>query len=159
MSQGTSGHYVSLEPGPEYWELTCGGGYDRRALLTGLTALLPPGLTLYVEGTSISPMAAAYFAKRPAEHPMPIHTSVIWPRPKAYHMPMTQENVAGLADLMQNLATPEVGDHVHAYLGDTAYFIWYDAWFDSPLYVRRTVPEEAIRRLCDSVGCEYSPSS
>jgi hypothetical protein len=48
----------------------------------------------------------------------------IWPRLKVYHMPMTRENLAGLAGLMHYLAEPEVGDHLHAYRGETAYLIW-----------------------------------
>lgn len=150
---------VFLEPGPEYWEVTCRGRYGGRELLLRLAEVLPPGLTLYIEGTSIAPIVAAYFGDRPAEHPLPVATSVIWPRPKAYHMPMTPENVAGLAELMENLATPEVADHVHAYRGTTAYLIWYDAWFDSPFYLRKDVPEEQVRRLCSDFGCEYSSGS
>jgi hypothetical protein len=101
-------------------------------------------------------MVAAYFGSRPAPHPSPVATSIIWPRPKAYHMPMTPENVAGLAELMENLAEPEVGDHVHAYRGTTAYLIWYDAWFDSPLYLRKDVPEAEVQRLCSDLGWEYA---
>ena len=69
---------------------------------------------------------------------------------------MTSENVAGLVDLMGPLAAPEVADHVHAYRGTVAYVLWHDAWFDSPLYLRTTVPAEAVRRLCDELGGTFS---
>ena len=147
---------VFFEPGPEYWEVTCRGRYSGRRLLAELAAVLPPGLTLYVEGTSIAPIVAAYFADRPAAHPLPVRSGVIWPRPKAYHMPMTTNNVAGLVELMEDLAEPEVGDHLHAYRDETAYLIWYDAWFDSPLYLRKDVPEGTVGRLCGALGCEYA---
>lgn len=150
---------VSLEPGPDYWQMTCRGRYSGRNLLTALAKVLPFGLTLYIEGTSISPIVAAYFEDRPAAQPSPLATSIIWPRPKAYHMPMTPENVSGLAELMDNLAAPEVADHVHAYRGRTAYLIWFDAWFDSPLYLRKDVPESALRRLCSTRDCGYSSYS
>jgi hypothetical protein len=150
---------VSLEPGPDYWQMTCHGRYSRRDLLAALAEALPPDLTLYVEGTSISPVVAAYFEARPAERTSPVATSIIWPRPKAYHMPMTPEHVAGLVELMGDLAPVEVGDHLHAYRGTTACLIWYDAWFDSPLYLRKDVPEDALRRLSSAFGCAYSPFS
>jgi hypothetical protein len=121
-----------------------------------LASVLPPGLTLYVEGTSIAPIVAGYLADRPAAHPVSVRRGVIWPKPAAYQMPMTTENVAGLAALMKNLAEPEVADHLHAYRDDVAYLIWYDAWFDSPLYLHKDVPEDAVRQLCDAQGCEYS---
>jgi hypothetical protein len=150
---------VALNPSTEYWQLSCRGRYDGPTLLMALADVLPSGVTLYIEGTSISPIVAAYFSDRPADKPVPIRKSVIWPRPKAYHMPMTAENVAGLAQLMESLAAPEVADHVHAYKGTTAYLIWYDAWFDSPLYLRKDIPEEKIRWLCDAIGCDRSSVS
>jgi len=121
--------------------------------------MLPSGLTLYVVGTSISPIAASYFEERPAPQPLSVASSIIWPRPKAYHMPMTPENVTGLAELMRNLADPEVGDHLHAYRGATAYLIWYDAWFGAPFYLRKDVPEQLVQRLCGDLGCEYASYS
>jgi hypothetical protein len=147
---------VSFQPGPDDWEVTCRGRYSGRRLLVALADALPPGLTLYVEGTSIAPIVATYFEDRPAQQPLRLRRGIIWPRPKAYHMPMTPENVAGLAGLMENLAEPQVCDHLHAYMRMKAYLIWYDAWFDSPLYLRKDVPEEAVRRLCEYVGCEYT---
>ena len=119
-------------------------------------AILPAGLTLFIEGTSISPIVAAYFTERPADDPLPIRRGVIWPRPKTYHMPMTPENVAGLVQLMEHLASVEVADHIHAYAGSTAYLIWYDAWFDSPFYLRKDILEDDVRRLCSTFGFEYA---
>lgn len=148
---------ISFAPDAEYWEVACRARTGGRRLLLALAGILPPGLTLYVEGTSIAPIVAAYFASRPAAQPLNVATSIIWPRPKAFHMPMTTENVAGLARLMENLAEPEVGDHLHAYLEGTAYLIWYDAWFDSPLYLRKDVPEPDVQRLCADLGCTYRP--
>jgi hypothetical protein len=156
VPRGDSAGKVSLEPSPDYWQVTCRGRYDAPELLVALAEALPPGLTLYLEGTSISPIVAAYLDARAAPHPSAVATSIIWPRPKAYHMPITPEHVAGLADLMGNLAAVEVGDHLHAYRGTTAYLIWFDAWFDSPLYLRKDVPEDAVRRLSSAFGCDYS---
>jgi hypothetical protein len=147
---------VDLEPGADHWEIRFRGRYSAGDLLRELARLLPPGLTLYLEGTSISPIAAAFLAARPAEHPMAVRRGVIWPRPTSFHLPLTADNVAGLTELMDHLAAPEVGDHVHAYEGTTAHLIWHDAWFDSPLYLRRTVPIEAVQHLCDAFNGEVS---
>jgi hypothetical protein len=147
---------VLLQPGPEYWEITCRARYRAPDLLVALADILPSGLTLFIEGTSISPTVGAYFAKRPADNPLTIRRGVIWPRPKTYHMSMTPENVAGLVRLMEHLSSVEVGDHIHAYRGSTAYLIWNDAWFDSPLYLRKDVREEDVRRLCGRFGFEYA---
>lgn len=64
---------VSFEPAdPDYWEVTCRGRYSGRDLLVALAEVLPPGLILYIEGTSIAPIVAAYFAHRPVEQPLPV---------------------------------------------------------------------------------------
>ncbi len=147
---------VLLRPGPEYWEVACRARYRAPDLLMALAEILPSGLTLYAEGTSISPMVDAYFSERPADNPLPIRRGVIWPRPKKYHMPMTPENVAGLVQLMEHLSSVEVADHIDAYRGSTAYLIWDDAWFDSPLYLRKDVAEDDVRRLCERFGFQYA---
>jgi hypothetical protein len=108
---------ISFAPDANYWEVTCRGRYSGRRILVTIAEILPPDLTLYVEGTSISPVVAAYFGSRPAPHPSPVATSIIWPRPKAYRMPMTP---------------------------------------DSPLYLRKDVPEADVQRLCSDLGCEYA---
>ncbi len=148
---------VFFEPSSDYWQLTC---RDRYAdLLLRLTDLLPSGLTLYLEGTSTAPLISSYLEARPATDPLAVESGTIWPRSRSYHMPMTQENVAGLAELMDRVAEPQVGDHLHAYKVTTAYLIWYDALSKSPLYLRKDVPEEDVQRVCRALGCEYSSVS
>ena len=143
-------------PGPNYWELRCHGDYS--AVLVKLAELLPPGLTLFVEGTHTAPLIAAYLEARKAEESTDVKSGTIWPRSRSFHMPLTQENIAGLADLMDRVAEPEVGDHLHAYKGTTPYLIWYDALSEAPMYLLKDIPEEAVLRLCRSLGCEYSAS-
>jgi hypothetical protein len=147
---------VFFAPGRDYWEVACRGRYSGPRLLLELAELLPSGLTIYIEGTSIAPIVAAYFTERPVARPTVVRRGIIWPRPKSYHMPMTTGNVVGLAELMNHLAGPEVCDHLHAYRGDTAYLIWYDAWSDSPLYLRKDVPEAAVQRFTETLGFAYS---
>lgn len=142
-------------PGPKYWKLE--GVGDPGGLLVWLTDILPAGSTLYVEGTR-SPIVTAYLAERPAADPLAVAAGTIWPRPEVHHMPMTPENVAGLAELMERIAAPELGDHLHAYRGSTASLIWYD-FPDDPLYVTRDVPEAELQRLCTALGGDYSPAS
>lgn len=143
---------VRFMPNARFWEVRCRERYDE--LLVRLASILPPGLTLFVEGSAMAPLIQAYLEARPAASPTVIRSGTLWPRLRGYHMPMTEENMAGLAQLMGLVAEPEVGDHLHAYRGEVAYLIWYDA-FSAPLYVRDDVGEEAIRRLCEDIGGEY----
>ena len=157
MVDDASGGEVALEPDAQFWEVRFRGRYEGDRVLAELAALLPAGLTLYLEGTSIAPDVQAFLARRPEPNPMAVRRGVIWPRPTTFHVPLTDENVAGLVGLMEHHAAVEIADHVHAYRGTVAYLIWHDAWFDSPLYVRNDVPEEGVRSLCDEFGGEFRP--
>jgi hypothetical protein len=155
MSHDPSGDEVSLQPDANFWEVRFRGRYAGGPVLRELAGLLPPGLTLYLEGTSIAAVVQAFLARRADPHPASVERGVIWPRPKVFHMPLTVENLAGLVELMEHHAEPEIADHLHVYVGTVAYLIWYDAWFDSPLYIRNVVPEEGVRRVCDEFGGEF----
>ena len=143
---------VSFEADSDYWKLQPGDDYV--GLLQKITEVLPPGMTLFVENTR-SPLVASYLRDRPAEEPLAVASGSRWSRPDFYHMPMTVENIAGLAELMNRVAAPEVGDHLHVYRETTAFLIWYD-YPDSPLYLRKDVTEDAVQELCYELGGEYT---
>lgn len=145
---------VEFLPDHDYWEVDCRARY--REVLAKLAAILPDDLTLYVEGVAMAPLVRSYLEARPAADPTEIRSGTIWPRSQGHHMPMTADNVAGLVELMTRLAEPEVADHLHAYRGDVAWLIWYDA-FSAPFYLRNEVGEEAVRELCGELGCEWRP--
>jgi len=125
-------------------------------MLIRMAELLPTGSTLYLEGSSTAGVIDEYLRDHPAEHTTEVPRGTIWPRSTVYHMPMTSENVSGLAALMDTVAEPEVCNHLLAYQGTTAYIIWYDAFYKSHLYLRKEVPESEVQRLCADFGTEYS---
>ena len=108
-------------PGPDYWALKVRDRYGE-ALLE-LTKLLPAGQTFFLEGIATVPLIASYLEARPAADLIEVRSGTIWPRGRSFHMPMTEENMAGLVELMDHVAEPEVGDHLHAYNGTTAYLV------------------------------------
>lgn len=154
MSEASHSPELYFTPSSDYWELRCRDRYGE--LLVALTEVLPPGLTLYLEGATIAPDVAAYLEARPAE-PVPVHRGTIWPKPAVYQMPMTVENVAGLARLMDDHAEPEIAEHIHAHKDGAALLIWYDAFSSTPLYVRNDVPEDDVKTLCADFDCQYRP--
>ena len=109
---------IFFAPDSGYWELTVRGRYGE--VLLELTRLLPTGLTFFVEGTHTVPLIASYLEARPATDPITVRSGTIWPRGRSFHMPMTEENMAGLVALMDQVAEPEVGDHLHQAPGGVA---------------------------------------
>ncbi len=133
------------------WELSAPA--DAAAFVRQLPELLPEGAVLYLEGTSMASEVRDFLDDRRSPTELKIARGTILPRPEVYHLPMTDANVAGLAELFETHASPEVCDHFHAYVGDTVLLQWHDAFFDDPLLLSAAIPEEKMKHFCDVLGC------
>jgi hypothetical protein len=124
---------ISLES-PK-WEIspTC----DMSAFLRALIDVIPKGSILYLEGGSPDKEIRSYLEARKAPNPIKVALGTIWPRPICYHIPITPENLNGLAELAERHATPEIADHLHIYKGSKVLLQWHDAFYNDPLYFRR----------------------
>ena len=140
-----------------YWELSAPA--DAAAFVRRLPELLPEGTVLYLEGVIIASEVSDFLDARRSPTGLKIARGTILPRPQVYHLPMTDSNVAGLAELFERHASPEVCDHFHAYAGDTVFLQWHDAFFDDPLLLSSLIPEEKAKRFCDTLGCTYKWST
>ncbi len=141
----------------KFWEIS--SPKDNVQFLQLLSELLPLGSTLYLEGTTIAEDVKAYLKARPARPEMAIPRGTIWPKPQCFHMPITTENTAGLIDLSEHHAEPEICSHLHAYHNGQMYLFWYDAFFAGPkefLYLSQKIPEWKIEEFCEKLGCTFT---
>jgi hypothetical protein len=134
-----------------YWELSAPA--DAAAFVRRLPELLPEGTVLYLEGASMAREVSDFLDARRSPTELKIARGTILPRPKVYHLPMTEPNTAGLAELFEAHASPEICDHFHAYVGGGVLLQWHDAFFDDPLLLSPTIPEEKVKRFCNALGC------
>jgi hypothetical protein len=144
---------ISLDT-DELWEV--GPTRDAAAFLRALPELLAEGTMLYLEGRPTSREAAAFLEASRVEPQAKVAKGTIWPTPKSFHLPMSRETIAGLADLFESHASPEICDHFHAYRERRVLLCWYDAFYDDPVLVRGDVSEEAVRRFCHRLGVTYA---
>jgi len=119
-----------------------------------LPDIMPSGSILYLESTCIAPDVQTYLHTRQAGTTYKIARATKWPKPKYFHIPITSENLAKLAELSENHAGPEICDHLHVYKNDRMLLQWYDA-FDDPFVLSKDIPESKIKVLCDNLGCQY----
>jgi hypothetical protein len=119
---------------------------DLYALLAAIDELMPEGAVLYVEGTNIAPDVARLLEAHPAEESRPVVRGTIWPRPRAYHLPIAGSNVGRLRSLAESHAEPEICDHLVVYSGDRVLLSAYDAG-SSHAYVSADLPPETVERL------------
>jgi hypothetical protein len=147
---------ISLDA-DDVWEV--GAPRDAAAFIRALPELLPEGTLLYLEGRPTSREAAAFLEAHRVAPQAELARGTIWPKPKTFHLPMSQDTIAGLARLFECHASPEICDHFHAYRETQVLLCWYDAFYDDPVLVRGDIPEESVRRFCQRLGVTYARCS
>lgn len=127
---------------------------DSDKFFRSLVDLLPTPAYLVFEGTSIAHDVCQLLqpaAIAPRRH-IPVGT--IFPRPVAYHIPVSPSFLVAMADLAAKHAEPEICDHLHAYDDSRVLLQWYDA-FDSSMVVDDSIAEESLLEFCDALGATY----
>jgi len=115
---------------------------------------MPVGAIVYLEG-STTPSATRLLEGMECEPQARVATGTIWPKPRCFHIPMTQENLNTIADLFEDNASPDVCDHFHVYAGNKVLLQWHDAFNDDPLLVDGQVSEEKLKSFTNSISASY----
>ena len=133
---------------------------DFPSLLGELHKILPQGSILYLEGGT-PPAEIGEFLN---SHCVPEETHVamgtIWPKPQAFHLPATAENLSRLAKLARHCSAMQIAVHLHVYHQGKVLLEWYDAFWKDPFYLSEAVVEERLKDFCSSlsVTCKRLPS-
>jgi hypothetical protein len=130
-----------------------GRGDDLYRLLAALGELAGDDTVLYLEGNHIAPDVRAFLEARPATASTPVKRGTIWPRPKSFHLPLTRANLAGLRELAENHAEPEICDHLVVYRGDRLLLEAYDAG-NNTVWVATDLPPDTLAGLRRALGLE-----
>ncbi len=139
------------------WKVTC--TEDFPLFLRAILDMAPCGSVLYLESGGLPPNdVKTYLEARSAQGTFKIPGGTLLPTPKVFHMPLTRDNVDGLADLMHQYPTPIGSVHIHVYKDDTVLLVSYDAFLD-PFWIAGTIPEEKVKRLCQALGTDYEEDS
>lgn len=109
---------------------------------------------LYLEGGYPTDEISSFLETRRPAFTTKVRMGTIWPRPRTFHMCATPENLAGLTELAEAHAPMEIGEHIHAYTGNTMVLQWHDAPSD-PICVSSQVPEELVQQFAAALGTEY----
>jgi len=132
------------------WKITPVRDYP--AFLRALPDLVPEGSMLYIESGGLPPEdVRAYLEARQAEEGVKIGGGTILPTPNVYCMPITRENVLGLAELEEKHPAPIGAIHVHVYRAGKILLMAYDAFMD-PFWISREIPKDKVLAFCDRLG-------
>jgi hypothetical protein len=128
---------------------------DVKGFLRALPSLMPSGSVAYFEDTAESHVAS-YLASVsvPAQARMAMGT--IWPRPDCYHVPLTAETMQSLAAFLEKNPTGFFCTHCHVYRDAVVLLQWHDAFINIPMYLSRTISEDAVARFAQTLGSSVS---
>ena len=143
---------ISLNRNEPYWVIK--GFSDFPVFLKSLANLFPEGSVLYLEGTSIAREVQEFVTARAPERTTRVEIGTIWPCPQTLHLPLTVENIAGLAALAEKHALTEMCNYLHVYKDNTVLLEAHDV-LDQCISLTGALPEERIETLCGQLGSEY----
>jgi hypothetical protein len=135
------------------WEVSPAS--DLPAFLRALPQILPPDSILYLEGGTPPEELKAFLDAHCVPERCHVAMGTIWPKPQAFHLPATEQNLAQLAELAERFAAPQAAVHLHAYAGGKVVLEWYDAFWKDPLYLSSAIPEQKVRSFCSALGLKY----
>ncbi len=143
---------ISLDRKTPYWVIK--GFRDFPIFIRSLSNLFPKDSVLYLEGSSIADDVQEFLEMRKSKETTKVAIGTIWPRPKAFHMKLTDENISGLATLAENHAGPEICDHLHVYKNNNVLLEAHDVG-DQCISLNGQLSEDQIKALCTKLGSEY----
>ena len=127
---------------------------DVGMFLRALHLLVPDGSIAYFEDTG-EKHVAEYLRKAAKEPPVSVALGTIWPRPDCYHVALTAGTAEGLANFLDQNPCGLFCVHLHVYRDRSVLLQWHDAFFDTPIYVSRSVDEQAVSRFASALGVQY----
>jgi hypothetical protein len=135
---------------PPCWKVS---PVDFSEFLSQLPNLAPSNSILCLEGVDV-PDIESYLQERPATYENETNQGFLKMRPKIFYMPITEENLQGLASLSEKYTEPEVCSHLRVYWNSNIILSWHDLPSD-PFYVASEIDEAVLRKVCGTLGCEY----
>lgn len=132
-----------------------GYGMDFHILLRAIDEAMPNDAVLALEGDATAPVVAAFLREHAAEDPRELAANGSG-RIVVHHLPLADDNLAGLRALAEDCASPEVAFHLAVYRGDEVLLWAHDAG-DGSLCVAKSLPAETVEAFREALGATLKP--
>jgi hypothetical protein len=128
---------------------------DVERFLRALPLLVPSGSVVYFEDTAESHVAR-YLGSVSIPAQAQLAMGTIWPRPDCYHVPLTAETMQNLAVFLEQNPAGFFCAHCHVYRDGVVLLQWHDAFINDPMYISRTIREDAVAKFAQALGSAVS---
>ena len=126
-------------------------------LLTAIERAMPRPAVIFIEGTRLSDEVKTYLEERSLPSGRDDLWGTLWPRPSGFHIPVTDENLIDLRQLVSRHARPEdpypfgeICDHVVVYCDDLVLLGAYDVGSD--VWLSRELPTATVELFREAAG-------
>jgi hypothetical protein len=133
---------------------------DLSLLLTAIEQVVPRPAVVYIEGVRISAEVRAFLDERSVPAGRDDLWGTAWPRPEAFHLSLTDQNMRDLRQLVSSHARPEdpypfaaVCAHVVVYRDDEIVLAAYDVGSD--VLLSGDVPAGIVERFQEIAGASH----
>ena len=132
-----------------FWEIEGKTNFPR--LLSALTKIFPKDSILYFEGGSPNKQLSEFFNRHAIQEQLHVAFGTIWPRPKVFHVPASQQIISKLVSIAETCADPEIAVHFHVYHDAEVLLEWHDA-FTQPMFLSGNIAEEKVKNFVDTLS-------
>ncbi len=136
--------------GSDAWEIDPPREFP--VFLRSLPVLLDADSILYLEDSGTPPSIEEFLRDHGTTSKARIPGGTLFPKPNVFHVPMSVENLDGLASLLESTDTASIPTHVHVYDDSGLALQWYDACAGDPILIRSSVDVERVSAFCEAVG-------
>ena len=121
---------------------------------TTLSQYFPANSILFLEDGAFPSKFEAFLKSNSIACDIVLAPGTIWPKPRAYHLPIQPKLMLELAQWGAKLAEPELCSHLRIHDGKKLLLHWYDFPHD-PMYVSAELGEQAVASLARQLGTAY----
>ena len=129
---------------------------DFSQFLLNVSQLLPPGSVLCIEACCSARPVLDFLNAHKVEAGVKLPRGTLLPRSEMFHLPVSEENLRQLDNVIASSDAGGIPTHVQAYNGDSILLQWFDASAGDPIFVSKKIPENVLREFCAKLGCELS---
>jgi hypothetical protein len=126
---------------------------DPILFLHALTRLNLGEAILYLEGTADSSIENVLKCSCITPN-VRVMLGTIWQCPKVWHLPLNEQTISSLIQVLEKNRVLYFCTHIHAYRDSIVLLEWHDAFGSDPILVSKQIEYEQVKEFASALGTE-----
>ena len=139
------------------WEVSAPRKIPR--FIRALAQVMPPDSIIYLEGTCTSPRIYRILEAMECEPRDQLAAGIIVPKPRCFHITMTEEHLDTIAGLFEKYGHVEICQHLHVYSDHKVLLEWHDAFCDYPFLLDKQISAKKLNSFATLIKSRYQKAT